>query len=265
MTGLMFGVDARPIGGLDLTFAISSQRGTLNVAAAGESTVTLTDVSGHAAWTAGPLRVQGVVSWGHGFHKDRRRIRASETTTPLDSRGDTENDSDRITVAAEVGFLFDVGPIEVEPTGGVDWAWVYQRPIHEKNAGGFGIRIASRDDEIGSVNAGVRLSTYYEHKRYLGDQLEWMDGVWRPMIDIRWRQMVAGEERDIKARFQGSPDSVSDFKITGREDIGGLELAAGFSFTPKYANRLQFDLRYDAFLASHTVEQSLTARVLIGF
>jgi hypothetical protein len=263
--GLAFGIDARPLAGLDVTFAISSQRGTVNAAGAGESTVTLTDVSGHAAWTAGQIRVQGVVSWGHGFHKDRRRIQASETATPLDSRGDTEHDSDRITIAAEVGYVIEAGPVEIEPIGGVDWAWVYQRPIHEDNAGGFGIRIASRDDDVGSINAGVRMSTVYDHGTYLADQLEWMDGVWRPMIDIRWRQMLQGEERDIKGRFQGSPDSVSDFTITGREDVGGFELATGLSFTPEDANRLQFDLRYEAFVSSHTVEQNLTGRVQLAF
>ena len=263
--GLVFGVDVRPIEGLDLTFAVSSQRGTLNAAGAGESTVTLTDLSGQAAWTAGLLRVQGIVSWGHGFHRDRRLIRASETTTPLDSRGNEDHDSDRISIAGEVGVVFAVGPLEVEPVAQLDWAWVYQSSIHESGAGGFGIRIDDRDDSIGSISTGLRLSTTYQHSRFLASRLEWMDGIWRPVIDVRWRQMVAGHERDIDARFDGSPGTVGDFTISGQEDEGGFEVGAGLSFTPSNANRLQFDLRYDAFLASHTVEHNLVGRMLIGF
>ncbi len=265
MGGLVAGIDVHPLEDLDLTFAISSQRGTLNAAGAGESTVTLTDLSGQAAWSMGRLRTQGVVSWGHGFHKDRRLIRQSQTDYPLNSRGQEEHDSDRITIAAEVGVEFDAGPFEIEPLVGLDWAWVYQRPIHESDAGGFGIRIASRDDDIGSFNAGVRLSTIYEQTGYIAKQLEWMDGVWRPMVEVRWRQVLEGDKRYIDARFEGSPDSVSDFRISGEEDDGGAEIGAGISFIPKNANRLQFDLRYDAFVAPHTVEHNLVGRVMVGF
>ena len=53
--------------------------------------------------------------------------------------------------------------------------------------------------------------------------------------------------------------------ITGKEDNGGIEIDTGFSFTPENANRLQFDLRYEAFVSSHTVEQNLVGRVQLGF
>lgn len=264
--GLVFGVDVRPIENLDLTLAVSSQRGTIDGASRGKSTVTLTDLSGHAAWNRGPLRVQGTVGWGHGFHQDRRRVRFAETgVSTIDVRGVEEHDSDRISIAGEVGYVFDVGPVKVEPIGGLNWAWVYQRPIHEDETFGLGIRIASRDDSIGSINGGLRVSTSYLHSKYLGQQLLWMDGVWRPSIEVRWRQMLTGYEREIEARLQGAPDGVSDFTIEGREDPGGAEIAAGLSFTPKNANRLQFDVRYEAFLSSHAVTHDLIARAQIGF
>lgn len=263
--GLVVGIDGQPIDDVDLTFAISSQRGKLNAAGAGEATVTLTDISAMAGWTVGAVRVQGVASWGHGFHRDLRLIQEDQTTTALDSRGTTSHDSDRISLAGELGYAFDVGPIKLEPIAGVDWAFVDQRAIHETTAGGFGIRIAQRDDSVGSVNAGLRLSTVYQHSRYLLPQLEWMDGVWRPMLDLRWREMLAGDKREIDARFQGSPDAVADFTIKGEEDSGGAELGLGVNFIPKYANRLQFDLRYEAYVAPQTVEHDLFARVLIGF
>ena len=70
-----------------------------------------------------------------------------------------------------------------------------------------------------------------------------MDGVWNPSADIRWRQNLTGYERELKGRLQGSPDTLSNFTIVGREESGGLEIGTGLSFTPKNANRLQFDLR----------------------
>jgi len=265
MGGLVFGIDSHPIENVDLTFAISSQRGKVNAAGAGESTLTFTDISGHAAWSHGRIRTQVMASWGHGFHQDRRLIYETETNTMLNVRGTEDHDSDRITAAAEIGMLFDVAQFQVEPLVGVDWAWVYQRPIHESGAGGFGMRIASRDDSVGSINAGVRLSTTYQHSRYLIRQLEWMDGIWKPSLEVRWRQVVHGDDRDIDARFQGSPDTVPDFRVSGDEDDGGAEIGAGISFTPKGANRLQFDVRYDAFVGEHTVEHDLVGRVMIGF
>ncbi|MEE8164705.1 MAG: autotransporter outer membrane beta-barrel domain-containing protein [Myxococcota bacterium] len=264
--GLIFGIDARPIGGLDLTFAIASQRGSVDVAGAESSTVTLTDLSGHAAWTHGALRLQSVVSWGHGFHRDRRVIRHSAgIDNPLDLRGLEKHDSDRITLAGEVGFRFDAGPIQIEPLATVDWAWVFQRPIQESEAGSLGIRIDARSDQLGSVSGGLRASSLYHQTGYLLSGLDWMDGVWRPQIDLRWRQIIAGDKRDIDARFRGTPAGVPDFTIQGREDKGGFEIGAGVSFVPSNANRLQMDLRYEAFVASHTLEQTLSFRVSIGF
>ena len=265
MGGLVAGIDYRPLEGLDLTFAISSQRGDVDAGGSGQSTITLTDVSGHAGYAYGPFRAQAVTSWGHGFHQDRRLIRQSETSYSIDSRGNEDHDSDRITAAIEFGMLFDVDRFQVEPLLGFDWAWVYQRAIHESGAGGFGMRIASRNDSIGSVNAGIRMSTTYQHSRYLIQQLEWMDGVWKPSLEVRWRQVLHGDDRDIDARFQGSPNTVDDFRITGNEDDGGAEIGVGVSFTPKRANRLQFDVRYDAFIAENTLEQDLVGRVMIGF
>jgi len=264
--GLVLGADIRPVEHLDLTLAIASQRGTIDGASRGKSTITLTDLVGHAAWNQGALRIQGTVGWGHGFHQDRRRVRFSEPgLTPIDLRGTEDRDSDRVSIAAEVGYLFDVGPVKVEPIGGLDWAWVNQRPIRESEAFGLGVRIEGRDDSIGSINAGVRVSTSYVHSKYLGQNFLWMDGVWKPTIEVRWRQMVAGYERDVEARLLGAPAGVANFTVKGKEDPAGAEIAAGFSFTPKNANRLQFDLRYESFVAAHTVTHNLTAKALIGF
>ncbi|MFP6655381.1 MAG: autotransporter outer membrane beta-barrel domain-containing protein [Myxococcota bacterium] len=264
--GLVVGIDFQPMEELALTFAIASQRGTIDGAGVGKGTITLTDLSGHAAWRHGPLRIQAAGSWGHGFHKRLRRIRFSEAdATAVNVRGVSEYDSDRISIAGELGYEFDFGPIKLEPIGGIHWAWVYQRPIHETETAGFGIRIDRREDRIGSINGGLRFSTSYEHSRYLKPFLLWMDGLWEPSIEVRWRQVLTGNERELKARLEGSPDGVSKFTIEGREDHGGIEFGTALRFLPKNDDRLQIDLRYQTFVSSHAVSHDLALQALIAF
>lgn len=263
--GLIAGVDFQPLAGLDLTLAVSSQRGSIDVARAGKSTLTLAELTGAVAWTPGPFRLQGVVSWGHGFHQDRRRIRVDDPAAPIDTRALDDHESDRTLLATEIGYRIDAGPVNIEPIFGFDWAFIEQDGIRERQAGGFGLEVDERDDEVGSLRAGLRLGSVYEHKAYLGPWFEWMTGIWRPSFDVAWRQFVEGNERDVSARLLGSPDTVGGFTIQGEEDEGGAEIGVGFRFVPVAANRLRFDVRYQAYVAEHTLEQDLVGRLSIAF
>jgi uncharacterized protein with beta-barrel porin domain len=265
--GLIAGVDFQPVAGFDLTLAVSSQHATVNAARAEDSEFTLAELTGAAAYDLGGLRVQGVVSWGHGFHDDSRRIRfdgASPAST-VNVTASEKHESDRTLVASEIGYRIPAGPIGVEPLVGFDWAWMSQEEIDESGAGGFGVELDERDDEIGSVRAGVRLSTVYEHDAYLGPWFEWMTGVWRPTFDVAWRQFVEGEERDLDAQLKGSADTSGGFRIQGEEDPGGAEIGVGLQLVPRDANRLRFDVRYQAYVAEHTLEQDLVGRIAIAF
>lgn len=264
--GLLAGVDVRPTDPLTLTLSIGSQRGTIDVENSGKTTLTTIDLAAQAAYTQGPFRVQALVGWGHGFHADRRSIRIATTATaPTNVRATDDHESDRVTLAAEAGIEIPGGPFLFEPLIGFDWSWVSQEEISEDGAGGLGLQIDERDDEVGSVSGGVRISSIYRHNRFLARQLDWMDGVWRPQVDLRYRQLVEGNERQIDARFSGAAPSLPGFRVETKEDQGGWELGAGIGFVPEDANRLQFDLRYDAFLASHTLEHDLMFRMQLGF
>ena len=266
--GLVFGLDARPIGDLSFTLALSSQHGTIDVGGFGESRITTTDISAHVAWSPGPLRIQAVGSWGHGFHEDERQIQTSigGGVIPVNTNSETDHDSDRFTLAVEAGYLFSAGPITIEPLVGIDWAWINQRTIDEDEApAGLALTVPGREDQIGSISAGMRLATTYRHDAYLAQRLEWLDGIWRPMVDVRWRQFLEGDQRDFDARFDGSPDDIANFSVQAEEDSGGLEVGAGLSFIPDVANRLQFDLRYEAYVAANTLQHDLVGRVSLGF
>lgn len=262
--GIVAGVDARPIPGIDVSLVALAQRGAIEVDNA-DSTMTLVGLMGHAAWTRGRFRAQGAFGWAHGFHRDRRTIRFSSAVTPVNVRGKDDHESDTVSIAAEVGMQLVVGPFKVEPLFGLDWAWVYQDEISESEAGAFGIRIDSRDDEIGSVTGGVRATTVFQNSRRGPRRFSWTEGIWTPQVDLRWRQIVEGDEREIKGRLLGGAAGVPDFTVQGEEDAGGVEIGAGLSFVPEKANRLQFEIRYEAFVASNTLQQNVTARIALGF
>ena len=263
--GIIAGIDTRPLRDLELTFAVSSQRGQIDVRAYGESDLVLADLSGHALWNVGPVRLQGVATWGYGSHNSRRMIRFDNGTTPYSANAEDDFASQHAAVSAQAGWLIEAGSIDIEPLVGVDYTWISQDEIREQNAGIFGARIKERDDDILSAVGGLRLSTAYHHTQYLHNSLLWMDGVWRPVLDLRWRQTISGYDRDVKARLASAPDTVSSFTIEGKEDKGGFEIAAGLSFVPEKADRLQFDVRYDAYRSSHTLEHDIVARVRLGF
>ncbi|MCP4904735.1 MAG: autotransporter domain-containing protein [bacterium] len=263
--GAVFGIDARPIGDLDFTLAISSQRGQVDVQGYGESDLVLADVSGHVAWNLGALRLQGVATWGYGVHNSRRRIQFDEGATPVNANTEDDFGSQHVALSAQAGYLMNLGPIDIEPIAGIDYTWISQEAVHEQDGGLYSLRIQTRKDEIVSAVAGVRLSTLYHHAKYLHTNLLWMDGTWQPILDLRWREVLSGAERSLTGRLTGAPDTVGSFSVDGLEDKGGLEVGAGVSFVPENADRLQFDLRYEAYRAAHTLQHNLVAKVVLGF
>jgi uncharacterized protein with beta-barrel porin domain len=263
--GLVLGVDLAPIGDLDLSFALTGQRGQIDVQGHGKSDLVLADLTGHASWQRGALRIQAATGYGFGAHGDRRNFRIDEVTPTVAAGTSDDHSSHHVSAAAQAGYLFDWGPVGIEPIAGLDYLWITQDEIRESGGGPWGLVVDDRDDSVLSVTAGLRLGTVYHHTAYVMDSLLWMDGIWRPTLDIGWRQILVGAERDLKARLNGAPDTVQAFEIEGDEDAGGFELGAGLSFVPKNANRLQFDLRYDLFRGPETLEHDLVAKVRIGF
>lgn len=267
--GIVVGLDAPSVAGFDFTLAVSSQHGKVDFERFGEADLTMAEISGHAAWTHGPLRVQGVASWAHTRHESKRAIAFSEgtgaTAVVQALSAEEDFDSSRFLLAAEVGARFDVGPIQIEPIAAFDWIRMEIDGLTESGAGVYDARIASRDDDVFTTRIGVRLGTVYEYRRYLHRYLEWATGVWRPTLDLRWRQTVSGNERDVRASLVQAPNTVAPFSVQAKEDAGGFELGAGLTFAPKYANRLQIQIGYDLYRASHTLDHDLTARLRIGF
>lgn len=263
--GVVLGLDLEPIGDIDLTAALTVQRGTIDVKRVGESDLVLADLTGMASWRSGAWRLQGAATYGYGSHNDRRSFTIDESTTVISAGTSEDHASHHIGLSAEAGYLFDLGPVRVEPVAGLDYVWITQDELREGNAGIWGLQVEERDDSILFGSAGIRLSTVYEHSAYLDERLTWLDGVWRPSVDVRWRQMLVGAEREIEAGLIGAPDTVGAFTVEGEEDAGGLDVGVGITFSPKHANRLQLEIRYDLFTGPETLEHDLVAKLRFGF
>lgn len=267
--GVVVGLDAPPVAGFDLTLAVSTQTGSVDYRRGGHAGLTLAEVSGQAAWSHGPLRIQGVASWAHTRHDSTRSVRFDEGTEAgrvfRAVNAEEDFDSRRLILAGEVGARFDVGPLFVEPIAAVDWIQMETDGFSESGAGVYDERLESRDDDVLTVRGGLRLGTAYEHRSYLHKYLEWATGVWRPTLDLGWRQTLSGNEREVTASLDQGPGTVAPFTVDAKEDAGGFEVGLGVAFAPKYANRLQFQLRYDVYRASHTLDQDLVARIRFGF
>ncbi|GEM_PF-3550744 len=269
MGGIVLGLDAPSIGGFDFTLALSSQSGSLSFQQGGHANLTLAEISGHASWSHGPLRVQGVASWAHTRHESNRSIFYSEGTggTAVGQALNAERDfnSSRLLLAGEVGLLFDVGPITIEPIAAVDWMRMETGGFSEDGGGIYRTSISNREDDVLTTRTGLRLGTVYEYRRYVHRYLEWATGVWRPTVDLRWRQTISGAKRDVTASLVDAPAAAPGFTVEAEENDGGFEIGAGISFVPKYANRLQLQLRYDAYRSDNTVDHNLVGKIRIGF
>ncbi|MFP8872660.1 MAG: autotransporter outer membrane beta-barrel domain-containing protein, partial [Myxococcota bacterium] len=263
--GITLGVDLAPIGDFEFTVAASGQRAQVDVAGAGESDIVIANLSGVASWSPGALRIQGVASYAFGSHEDRRDFGFNEASNTVNARASDQHESHTLGLSGQAGYLINIGSFSIEPIAGFDYAWVNQGEIAEKDAAVWGLLIDERDDQILSLRAGIQLSTVYHHTKYISTELLFLDGVWRPTLDLGWRQTVIGYEREITARLSGAPSAVGDFTIEGEEDRNGIEFGAGLSFAPDNANRLQFDLRYEGYRGKSTLEHDLIAKVRFGF
>jgi len=263
--GVLLGVDLAPIGDLELTIAAGGQRSQVDVAAAGESDLVLATLSGLASYESGPFRVQGVANYLFGSHEDRRDFAFNETGSLVSGRTIDEHESHTVGLSGQMGYVFKLGGVSLEPIAGFDYAWISQGEISEQGGSVWNLDIDERDDSILSFRGGFQLSTIYHHTAYISEDLLFLDGIWRPTLDLGWRQTVIGYEREIDARLSSTPTNISGFTVEGEEDRNGIEFGAGLSFVPDNANRLQFDLRYEGYRGSSTLDHDLVAKVRFGF
>lgn len=261
-TGLVAGLDHRISDRLLVTGTIGTSYDSLDVDAVGVGRFTTLDLGLYAGYTRGPLRVQGVFSYGHGWQSRFRNI-----SIPGFARTSTgEWGSDRIGTTLAGEYAFDLRGWTLAPMASIDYTALLQDSIYETGALPVSLQIDSRTDNIVTLRAGFEVATAWHKRDYWTDALETVDGVWRPNLSVQWRQVVAGADRALTADFIGDPGTAAgQFTVYGQSPSEGFEVGAGLDWTPRAANRLTFGLRYDVFVWTDVLSQDLTANVRYSF
>lgn len=232
---------------------------TIDVTTSGEAQLYSAEAGLAVAWSRWGLGLRGAAAYGHGWHHTRRDI----FLTPSIARAArSTHESNRVTGTLEAGYSIPLGRFVVEPVASVDWTWIGQDALSEQGAASLDLQVDSRDDSVLSSTAGLRLSTEFMKYGYSVDWLEWADGVWRPELSARWREVWSGRERDIDGRLAGAPAGVGTFTVSGRDARRGAEVGARMMFQP-YGWGAQVGLAYDGFYGDGTFNHfvGLEARV----
>ena len=206
----------------------------------------------------GPLSVRGSFSYSHGFHDIDRDVdfRAA--------RLEGQYDSDRISLALGAGYRFKVGPIVIEPNASIDYSHVEEEAVKEKGDAEIALDLEARQTDIVSGTAGLRFSANILKYRYVGELLEWADGLWMPSVTAQWRQAFVGFDRNFSARMQGAPSGAGSFKSKASDASGGVEVGAHLGFQPmESANTIEFG--YDGFFGGDVTNHSANVSVRIPF
>jgi uncharacterized protein with beta-barrel porin domain len=261
-TGLVAGLDHRISERLLVTGTIGTSYDSLDVDAVGVGRFTTLDLGLYAGYTRGPLRVQGVASYGHGWQSRFRNI-----SIPGFARTSTgEWGSNRIGTRLEGEYAFDLRGWSLAPMASIDYTALLQDAVYETGALPVSLRVDSRTDNIVTLRAGFEVSSAWHKRGYWTEALETIDGVWRPNLSVQWRQVVAGADRALTADFIGDPGGAAgQFTVYGESPSEGFEVGAGIDWTPRSANRLTFGLRYDVFVWTDVLSQDLTASVRFSF
>ena len=204
------------------------------------------------------VTTRGSLTYSHGFHETTRKIDF------LNERAKGKHDSDRVTLAAGAGYRLKAGPFVVEPNATVDYTHVEEDSVDESGAGAVDLDVSSRKTDVVSLTGGVRFGANLLKYRYVGNWLEWADGVWSPGLSVGWRQGFGDIDRDQKAKMQGAPDGSESFTAEAEDSAGGVEVAFHLAFQP-LNTATSVEVGYDGYFGDDVTNHSANVSVRVPF
>jgi uncharacterized protein with beta-barrel porin domain len=259
--GGMFGVDHRIRPSLRITGTVGGATTSIDVIDVGLSKLDTLDAGVSASWRRNALRVQGALTYSHGWHEVRRTIDVGDFHRTTETRYGT----DRIGLRAETDYAFRLGGWNLAPLASLDYTALLRGAVQEIGAGQAGLLIDESSDSIVTIRAGFQLAPSLRKDRYWTEFLEFLDGIWRPRLGVAWRQVVAGNDRALSSRFIGADPAVTNFVVEGRDANQGFEVGFGLEFTPARADRITLGFFYDGFLWTNVQAHELGMNVQFAF
>jgi hypothetical protein len=260
--GLVFGLDHRPTPHVLLNASVGTAYGSLDAQYIGKGRLQTIDLGLYAGYRRGPVRVQGVLGYGYGWQTRYRNIELPGFARTAEAQWGTN----RVGARIEADYTFDVLGLDLSPMASVDYTALIQDAIMETGALPVALQIDGRTDDVVTVRAGLDLTTAYHKRDYWTDFLEHADGVWRPTLSVRWRQVVNDAEREVAGRFRSDPTGTAGLLVVQADaPAEGFEIGAGVDWTPRAADRLTFGLRYDLFVWTGVTTHDLVGQVRFSF
>ena len=216
------------------------------------------DLGVAAGWVRGGLNARGSLTYSHGFHDVERKIDF------LSDRARGEFDSDRVTIATRAGYRMRLGPLVVEPNATFDYTHVKEESVEEQDAGDVSLDLDGRKTEVFAATGGLTLRANILKYRYVGNWLEWADGLWTPTLNLHWRQAFGDVDRDIEARMQGAPGEAGGFDAEAKDSDGGLEVGGGIVFQP-LGTGATVEIGYDGYFGDDVTTHSVNASLRVPF
>ncbi|MFP6639982.1 MAG: autotransporter outer membrane beta-barrel domain-containing protein, partial [Myxococcota bacterium] len=257
--GLVVGLDHRVDHRLLLSGSLATAYDIIHVDDVGKGRLTTVDLGFAGSWADGPLRIQGVASYGYGWNQRYRNL--DFTGSPVATKA--EYGMSRIGLRGRAEYAFRFGHLLMAPLVSLDYTALIRPVITETGGGAADLYIEGATNNITTVRVGVDLSSALHKKGYWTDILENADGVWRPNLSLAWRQVVTGQHREITSRLAQVRGNV--FTIQADAADRGFEIGAGIDWSPARINRFSFGIHYDAFVWKNVLNQSVAGRLRFSF
>lgn len=260
--GLLLGAD-HPLGERFLVYGFFGGGYTsVDVDAVGDGTLWGATVGAGARWSLGGTRIHGLLGYARGWHEQERNIDFGEGDWRIARTAKADYGSNLIMALVKAGHTFRFGSLDLEPLATVEYGYLMEDGFGESGAGDLDLDVDERSNSVLSTTLGARLAYTLFKWEYIGELLEWADGVWTPELTARWRGNWIGRERDLDARMVGAPAGVRGFTVGGQDAKQGVQVGAGVAFQPLRA-LMSIRLDYDGFYGDGSMVHRIGASIRI--
>lgn len=175
----------------------------------------------YVSYGGADVYVNGTLSVMGAQASKQRFMRIGTTDYALSSFGRSWTAS----ASAEVGRVYEVDGLRMEPSAGLSYAWTSMDPYAERGGGGLGLTIRPESSHSLRSVVGARVSRPFD----LGDRKV------VPQLKLEWRHELLDRGQSFEAAFNAAPDV--PFRVEGSKN-GRDELALGASVTVPIAGNV---------------------------
>jgi len=258
--GVAAGFDWRPDRRITATGYVGIGSADFDVDRVGDGEVRSFEAGADVQARLGGARARASFGYGRGTHKQDRRVHLG--TINVATRG--EFNSNRLQGLAELGWLFELGGLQLEPRAELDFEWVQEDAFDEDDIGGIELAVAKRTNTIFSTEFGGRLRYRHFQNPYSDTVIPYTQGTWTPELSAAWRSTWSGADRSIDAQLKGTAPGTGTFSTDAEDSQQGADLGARLTFQP-HGSGGSFSVGYDGFFGDKSTDHRFGADVEVYF